>query len=592
MTKVLSFDSVFLINPIRKIYTNYVKSILARKNIKNEKLVLIRQDKENIFLFDDRNISGIDVGYHQSLIDSMSINFYKNLETIGICDHLEISNEKLYKLYTRQVKLKLFELLKVALRIKKISKEISGKLEIVTDRQTASIMEEAFLFLDFNSPNIIWRINGFLTFCISINAILMRFISLVKMILWPSDLPNYYFTKNINSNLPTVLITLPKRKPEDFLKTYIDSLSNKFNIILYSQGKMLNNPEGYKRIKIKNSVALIKGSMNYKSLFGNSRSYIADIILVFSKHFNLNRSINAVDSIFLNKIDAHISRLQTNVLDNYLAIESKRNGVYVLGDVMEEIFYCDSAVCSSKADLTESLKLSMKDKEKITIRGSNSLIKYRLSNFNEIKGGSLKDLLQIDNKKKVIFYASDPSKEQRQRYLTENFLIKFFSNSNDYNFVVKTHPQDNGNITNHAYLNSPKSSNIFLLGDEAQKNKMASSKFIFLNNFNFNSAIASCDGFLTFSSSSILQAIKLGVKTGIVDIFNNGYYDYLINHNASFLIKDQVSLTNFLDKKKFDVSNQILDFCGLGNDSKKFNIGSHLYKLLKDKEISNENNIK
>lgn len=70
MTKVLSFDSVFLINPIRKIYINYIKTILARKNIKNERLVLFRQDKENIFLFDDRNISGIDLGCHQNLIVS------------------------------------------------------------------------------------------------------------------------------------------------------------------------------------------------------------------------------------------------------------------------------------------------------------------------------------------------------------------------------------------------------------------------------------------------------------------------------------------------------------------------------------------
>ena len=44
-------------------------------------------------------------------------------------------------------------------------------------------------------------------------------------------------------------------------------------------------------------------------------------------------SIDVVNSIFANKIDAHISRLQTNVVDNYLAIEAKK-GIYLFLEIL------------------------------------------------------------------------------------------------------------------------------------------------------------------------------------------------------------------------------------------------------------------
>ena len=44
-------------------------------------------------------------------------------------------------------------------------------------------------------------------------------------------------------------------------------------------------------------------------------------------------SIDIGDSIFLNKIDAHVSRLQTNVLDNYLAIKAKKKGVFIIAEL-------------------------------------------------------------------------------------------------------------------------------------------------------------------------------------------------------------------------------------------------------------------
>jgi hypothetical protein len=289
------------------------------------------------------------------------------------------------------------------------------------------------------------------------------------------------------------------------------------------------------------------------------------------------------------KIDAHVSRLQTNVVDNYLAIEARRRGVFILGDIMEEIFYCDSAVCSSKTENTESLKLALANGGKVAYKGSNSLIKYRLKNFSNEQDRYLHKLLGVDTQKKIIFYASDPSKEESQRYLTEKFLIDYFSRIKEFVFVMKTHSQDNGKVTNYAYLDSGKPSNVILIGDITQRGKIISKQFILFDEFDFNAAITSSDGFLTTSSSSILQALILGVKTGIVDIFNNGFYDYLINYKATMLINSEESLRYFLENKKLDISDDILSYCGLKNENEEFDVGGHLLKCLGEFDRNNEN---
>ena len=64
----------------------------------------------------------------------------------------------------------------------------------------------------------------------------MRFAALIKMIFSPSKLPKEYFYKHIDSNAPTVLITMPKRRPEDFFLSYVDKFYSQFNIVLYSMG--------------------------------------------------------------------------------------------------------------------------------------------------------------------------------------------------------------------------------------------------------------------------------------------------------------------------------------------------------------------
>ena len=587
MNKILAFDSMYIVNPIRKAYMLFIKKILNAGGTSSSKLILYRQDHDNLFIRDKRNVSAMAIGVHKDHIDAMSIKFYKYLDKSGSSDKLLMKNLKLYKLYTRQVKLKLTGVLKCAYRIRNLSLDSEKNIEIVTDKQTVSIMREAFSFLDFEPTNVTWNANGLLTSCITINSFIMRCAALIKMFISPGDLPKDYFYKHVDSNLPTVLLTMPQRRADDFFSSYVEEFSSEFNIILYSMGYWKNIPDDYKRIKIERKIGLLQGIFNRKYMCFTADSYIADILLIFYDHANLSMSIDVVNSIFANKIDAHISRLQTNVVDNYLAIEAKKRNIFILGDIMEEIFYCDAAIFSSKSQNTESSKLALPKKSGVIYKGSNSLINYRLKNFTEKQFHYLHNLLEVDIQKKIIFYASDPSKDESQRYQTEKFLIDCFSHMQDFIFVIKTHPQDNGKITNYAYLDSLKPSNVILIGDIVQKNNI-SKQFMIFDDFDFNAAVSSCDGFLTFSSSSILQALVLGVKTGIVDRFKNGNYDYLVKHNASLLIDSEEKLRNFLKVKKFDLSDEILSYCGLKKNNNEFNVGKYLLECLREFDEKNE----
>ena len=587
MNKILAFDSMYIVNPIRKAYMLFIKKILNAGGTSSSKLILYRQDHDNLFIRDKRNVSAMAIGVHKDHIDAMSIKFYKYLDKSGSSDKLLMKNLKLYKLYTRQVKLKLTGVLKCAYRIRNLSLDSEKNIEIVTDKQTVSIMREAFSFLDFEPTNVTWNANGLLTSCITMNSFIMRCAALIKMFISPSDLPKDYFYKHVDSNLPTVLLTMPQRRADDFFSSYVEEFSSGFNIILYSMGYWKNIPDDYKRIKIERKIGLLQGIFNRKYMCFTADSYIADILLIFYDHANLSMRIDVVNSIFANKIDAHISRLQTNVVDNYLAIEAKKRNIFILGDIMEEIFYCDAAIFSSKSQNTEPSKLALPKKSGVIYKGSNSLINYRLKNFTEKQFHYLHNLLEVDIQKKIIFYASDPSKDESQRYQTEKFLIDCFSHMQDFIFVIKTHPQDNGKITNYAYLDSLKPSNVILIGDIVQKNNI-SKQFMIFDDFDFNAAVSSCDGFLTFSSSSILQALVLGVKTGIVDKFKNGNYDYLVKHKASLLIDSEEKLRNFLKVKTFDLSDEILSYCGLKKNNNEFNVGKYLLECLREFDENNE----
>jgi len=587
MNNILSFDSNFIVNPIRNYYLSKIKKLQKQDKLTKNKLILYRLDKENIFIRDKANLSGTSIGISQANIDALSLKFYRYLEKSKSCEGLKIKNKKLYELYTRQLKLKLGGVLKCAYRIQNIQHGKDESLEIISDKQTLSMIQEALLFLNYSTNKIIWKSNPALTICITLNSFIMRSAAIIKMLITPTNLPKEYFYKHVSNEASTILITMPKRRPKDFFTSYVEKLGPKFNILIYSVGFLDQAPCEYERIKIKRRMGFLSGLFKLEYLCFDAQSYIADTLLIFKNHSNLNMSIDAVNALMENNIDAHITRLQTNVLDNYLAIKAREKGIFILGDIQEEIFYCDEAVCPSESEFTESLKLALADISKITFRGSNSLIQYRLSNFNNNDERYLNKLLKIDHRQKIIFYASDPSKEESQRYLIEKFLFNYFANNSEFTFVLKTHTQDDGKITNYAYLDSGQPSNIFLIGDAAQRTKIASKEFNIFNEFDFNSAVATSDGFLTSSSSSILQALALDIKSGIVDLFNNGFYDYLVEYDAVKLVNSEKSLDKFLDSKYLSIDESTLRFCGLKIDG-EFNLGDHLKLSLEKYNYKND----
>ena len=191
-TKILSFDSIHMLLPIRKIYIKLISRISSGINSSNNRLVLYRLDKDNFFITDKRNISGDTVGATYDFIDSMSIKFYRYIEKSGNYKTLSINDVPLYQLYPRQVKLKLEGVLRGAFRIRNLLNNNQEKTEVITDRQTASIMKEAFLFLNYTPTNVTWKVNGLLTLCITINSLFMRSFAFVKIYISRSKLPGVF----------------------------------------------------------------------------------------------------------------------------------------------------------------------------------------------------------------------------------------------------------------------------------------------------------------------------------------------------------------------------------------------------------------
>ena len=112
-----------------------------------------------------------------------------------------------------------------------------------------------------------------------------------------------------------------------------------------------------------------------------------------------------------------------------------------------------------------------------------------------------------------------------------------------------------------------------MIGDVVQKKGIASDSFYIFNRFDFNLAIATSDIFLTTSSSSILQALMLGCKSGIVDLFNNGFYGHLIEYKVAKMINSERGLTKFLNSAHQVISESALQSCGLKNENgNQFNL--------------------
>ena len=104
MANILSFDTLFIVKPLRKIYIKFVSLLSSSHNQSGIKVILYRLDQDNLLLRKDGNLSGISIGIQQSKIDALSIEFYKHLTQSESLNKISIHKIPLLQLYTRQTK--------------------------------------------------------------------------------------------------------------------------------------------------------------------------------------------------------------------------------------------------------------------------------------------------------------------------------------------------------------------------------------------------------------------------------------------------------------------------------------------------------
>ena len=575
---VLIFNSIHLLKFIEIIYFKLVDFILEKKFNKST-IVIARNDKQNKYINYEINISGIKCGKTSEELNVLSFKFYKFLRQYGCQSRILFGNVPLYNLYTRQIKLKLYDVIEAALQLHEWSMTKKNKeYRIISDAQTIDIIFKAFNFLELNNKKIIWDKKLTLTFLIKLNSVIMRLAAIIKIFLSKSSLPKKYYRKKINEKFPSILITLPSKNPKVFLNSYVKKIKN-LNIILYSLADLQEKPDSYEVFNCEHKKKSFNGLFSFFG-FNDVESYIVDTMLIYSEHVDLYICTNVVEYILNNeKIDILLNRQQVHVVNNHFVNEAKKLNVSIISDVFEEIYLCDAAILSCRANLTKLTKFVLGSSPYV-IRGVNEFVRYRLFELNTIKKNYIKNLLGIEEKKKVIFYASDPLKQERQRYDAELFLINKISSHKNYYLVVKIHPQDSGEISSLAFNQSNKPKNVKLIKDKVQKHQVKINNFYTFDSFDFNAALASSDGFITSHSSSVLQALSLNIKIGILDMVRHNNFRPMIDYGGAVLIKDSNSLKYFLDQDKIFIPSDLLKFYGLDTEkSHDFNLTKNILKL-------------
>ena len=202
-------------------------------------------------------------------------------------------------------------MVRCALRIQQWIKGSESKFVVVTDRQSACILKEAISFIGEESDNINWKPSALLTLIISLNSFSCG-----------SGDSEYVPIRQSTSRrvLLSTLATIHQRScsqaqriDRPIFSLYVENFNPSFNIILYCCGKLGPSPSGFERI-INSPKTFYQRPFNLNYSFLNSTSYIADILIIYKNHADLKRSLDVSDGIFKRKVDAHISRCQTNLL--------------------------------------------------------------------------------------------------------------------------------------------------------------------------------------------------------------------------------------------------------------------------------------
>jgi hypothetical protein len=576
--KILIFHSTYIFQIIELVYLKLIEWLIGKQNIRKSILFIVRNDSNSKFIACSNNVSGISFGRTFDEIDALSFQFYQYLNKYGCQNRILFGNTPLYDIYTRQVKLRLAEAIKTALQVHEWSLCQDKNIEIVSDAQTIAIIYETLSFLGVNNKKIKWKRQSSLTFIVTVNSVLMRLAAVIKTTISKSKLPKTYYKNQYNQHNPTVLVTLPSSNSKRFFNSYVKKI-NHFNVILYSIGHLEGPPNGYESIPIK---ITNKSFLGLFSIFEccSVESFIADVLLIYNNHVELETCINACEVIFDNeRIDVLLNRQQCNIVNNYFAILARKLNISIVSDVFEEVYTCDAAILGCEANLAGVIKLALGNCPYV-VRGVNEFMKYRLFDFKNTKPNYIQSLLNIEKSKKIIFYASDPGKEEKQRYESECFLIHQFSLLQNICLVIKTHRQDSGKVTLLAYNQSNRPENVKLIGDAAHESSAMSSDFCVFPDFDFNAALVSSDGFITSYSSSAMQALALNVKTGILDMVNHGFMRPMIEHGGAVLIDDKGSLEYFLNIDEWCASDDAIKFYGLQiNVNNDFDLGRNLLEL-------------
>jgi hypothetical protein len=196
---------------------------------------------------------------------------------------------------------------------------------------------------------------------------------------------------------------------------------------------------------------------------------------------------------------------------------------------------------------------------------SNNLISVRMVEQKEPKPDYLRTVLPISANTSIVLYASDPGDAvltMRQRFDSEYFMMETLEKY-DVTLIIKTHPQDNGNTTLLAYRAAGRPRNVILLGDESRGVKMCSDDFVLKKEFDFHSALADADYFVTQYSTAALEAVYLGSKVGILDLVGHGYFLKLTELNGAKLIRGRGDLAAFVNDRSSYPSQKALEYYGL-----------------------------
>ena len=520
-------------------------------------------DDHSFDYFSDVSVNKIEFTFNELREKTELFNEFVMLNNNSIGTHRDLQVEDLY---ARQVKVKLTEFLRASLQLRDWLALRSGTKTIISDSQTITMLRYAFEFFGHEADNVNFTVSNSLTCIVHLNSCILRIASFFLALSGVFYGRKTYFVRE-NTGKPRVLVSLPNKIGGEFYSNYVKKLEGLFELVVLPLDSLEEELPNYVVRRTDRYVTLRNFKMLFGSLIGGV-GLLRDYAIVQTNVRYFFAALNTVDYIFANeKISFLLNRQQVKMVNNALVLAAADRNIPVVAHVFEEVYYYDAVLLPSKDYASNCLMPNLVDKP--SAMGMRApLMATRFSDIKTLDGSYLRKVLDLDDARKVVLYASDPGAlvmTPKQCASVDLFLMSYFAMHSGYTFVVKIHPSDDGLAMHRAYLRAGEPENILLVADSSRKARSATHFKVF-STFDFNSALVSCDAFLTSTSSSALQAAMLGVKTGIVDTVNHGLFRDLVVMEGAKLIFDSASLHNFLSAGVVNPpSCEVSGFYGLSN---------------------------